>query len=202
MKTLLFLGDSITDCYHNYDTDNLGEGYVRMIAETLGYGFGKVKVINKGVDGFTISRLTQLWKREKDSLSADMITILIGINDIGVIKNTGRDAEFALKEFKMNYELLIQQIKEQYDVPIVLMEPFIFPCPQEYILWENELKEMSGIIEFLAKKHGLTFIPLWDKLRYISEQLSYDEITIDGIHLTELGHRMIAETWLDVVQNV
>ena len=124
MKTLLFLGDSITDCYHNYDTDNLGEGYVRMIAETLGYGFGKVKVINKGVDGLTLSGLDRLWKRDGASLNPDIITILIGINDIGMIKNTGLDPVFALKEFKMNYQLLISQIREQYQVPIVLMEPY------------------------------------------------------------------------------
>ena len=34
---LLFLGDSITDCDHLFDQDQLGNGYVRMIAEQLGY---------------------------------------------------------------------------------------------------------------------------------------------------------------------
>ena len=30
MKRFVFLGDSITDCYHSFDPDNLGEGYVRF----------------------------------------------------------------------------------------------------------------------------------------------------------------------------
>ena len=31
MKTLLFLGDSITDCNHYFDPENLGYGYVREV---------------------------------------------------------------------------------------------------------------------------------------------------------------------------
>lgn len=197
MKTLLFLGDSITDCYHNYDTDNLGEGYVRMIAETLGYGFGKVKVINKGVDGLTLSGLDRLWKRDGASLNPDIITILIGINDIGMIKNTGLDPVFALKEFKMNYQLLISQIREQYQVPIVLMEPFIFPHPEEYKNWEPELLEMNRIIRSLVKEMDLTFIPLWPDLLDAAKLYSYPEITVDGIHLTDPGHLIIANKWLN-----
>ena len=30
MKQFLFLGDSITDCGHAFDYEDLGEGYVRM----------------------------------------------------------------------------------------------------------------------------------------------------------------------------
>ena len=35
MKNLLFLGDSITDCNHYFDPDNLGYGYVRIISDKL-----------------------------------------------------------------------------------------------------------------------------------------------------------------------
>lgn len=201
MKTLLFLGDSITDCYHNYDTDSLGEGYVRMIAEKLGYGFGKVKVVNKGIDGFTISGVNRLWIRESKNFSPDVITILIGINDIGVMKNGEKDSDFALQEFKMSFKLLIERIRESFAGPIILMEPFVFPCPEEYKNWEPELNEMNDIIKKLAEKYSLTFVPLWDRLLYACEQTSYQQITVDGIHLTDLGHEIIAETWMDVFES-
>lgn len=201
MKTLLFLGDSITDCYHNFDTDSLGEGYVRKIAEKLGYGFGKVKVVNKGIDGFTISGLNRLWARDHENLTPDVITILIGINDIGVMKNTLRDSEFALQEFKMNYQLLIEKIKESFTGPIILMEPFIFPCPEEFKTWEAELTALNDIIRNLAKKHNLVFIPLWDRLLMACEKTSYQDVTIDGIHLTDFGHEILAETWLNVFES-
>lgn len=197
MKTLLFLGDSITDCYHNYDTDGLGEGYVRMIAEHLGYGFGNVRVINKGIDGFTISALHRLWNRDSGDFACDVISILIGINDLCAIKNTRSDFAAALKEFKMNYRLLIQKIRQQFSGPIILMEPFIFPYPEEYKLWENELQIMSDMIVSLVKENNLIYIPLWDRLLHAAKETSYPRITTDGIHLTDLGHGMIAEAWLE-----
>ena len=85
MKKLLFLGDSLTDCYHNFDSDSLGEGYVRMIAESLHYGQGEVSVTNKGIDGFTLPLLLRLWKNECTKMQPDAISILIGVNDAGVI---------------------------------------------------------------------------------------------------------------------
>lgn len=202
MKTLLFLGDSITDCCHNYDTDNLGEGYVRMIAEKLGYGFGKVKVINKGIDGFTVSGVNRLWMRDSKVFSPDVITILIGINDVGVMKNTFCDPEFALQEFKMNYQLLIQRIREIFDGPIILMEPFIFPCPEEYKTWEPEVAAMNEIIKNLAKQYNLVFISLWDRLLLAADKISYQKVTTDGIHLTDLGHMIITEAWLDAWERI
>ena len=53
MKTLLFLGDSITDCGHSFDPENLGNGYVRIIAENFSVQKDDVKILNKGIDGFT-----------------------------------------------------------------------------------------------------------------------------------------------------
>ena len=197
MNTILFLGDSITDCYHNYDMDGLGEGYVRMIAEHLGYGFEKVKIINKGFDGFTISALSRMWDRDNVHLSFDLLTILIGINDLAMMKNTGLDMDFSLKEFKMKYNFLIQKIRQKFQGPIILMEPFVFPYPEEYKLWEEDLKIMSGEIKDVAKQHNLIYIPLWERLLHASRETSYQRVTTDGVHLTDLGHAVIANTWLE-----
>ncbi|MBR5488179.1 MAG: lipase, partial [Firmicutes bacterium] len=81
MKNLLFLGDSITDCNHYFDPDNLGYGYVRMISYKLKTPDKNYQVFNKGNDGFTVSALRRLWKRSCLNLKPDFITILIGIND-------------------------------------------------------------------------------------------------------------------------
>lgn len=228
MKKFLFLGDSITDCYHSFDTDNLGEGYVRMIAETLGYGFGKAIVRNLGYDGFTMPALKRLWNRISDQIrhtylnsvnnsgsilqpasgsglnssglsacSPDFITILIGINDVGIIKNTGTDPVFALEEFKIGYKTLIEQIKETCSCPILLMEPFIFPHPAEYAAWEPELHKMNDIIKVIAETYHIGYLPLWDRLSDAAQKHGFHAITIDGIHLTSQGHRILADAWLD-----
>ena len=60
MKTLLFLGDSITDCNHYFDPENLGYGYVRMISDKIKTPDTNYQVLNKGNDGFTVPALIPL----------------------------------------------------------------------------------------------------------------------------------------------
>lgn len=196
MKELLFLGDSITDCNHSFEPDNLGFGYVRMIADALNPESVKAKVINKGNDGFTIPAVRRLWKRNCLTLQPDFITILIGINDLAVIKNTGITASAALADFRDNYQSLIDDIRITTDCPVLLMEPFIFPQPAEYASWEPELLKMNRIIQSLAEENHLSFLPLWEKLSAAAKAEGYSFITTDGIHLTEKGHKIIADSWL------
>lgn len=203
MKTLLFLGDSITDCCHSFDKDNLGEGYVRMVAENPRFFPPAATVKNMGFDGFTLAALKRLWNRISISIgslpslpSPDFITILIGINDIGVIKNTGVDPVFALEEFKLGYRTLIEQIQSTCSCPILLMEPFLFPRPAELSSWVPELHQMNAIIRRIADTCRTGFLPLWDALLTAAEKSGFDAITTDGIHLTEQGHRILADSWV------
>ena len=196
MKEFLFLGDSITDCDHSFDPQNLGEGYVRILAKELGYFDGITKIRNMGVDGFTISALIRLWNLRCKAIAPDFITILIGINDIALMKHTGEESFTALESFRQKYEALIEQIRQDTNCPIILMEPFIFPYPAEFQTWEADVLEMNTIIQQMAKKHGLTFVPLWDKLLETARTEGYDAITTDGVHLTPKGHHILADAWM------
>lgn len=197
----VFLGDSITDCYRNYDMEGLGEGYVRLISDQLHSSDSSIQVINKGFDGFTMPALKRFCKQQFTALKPDVLTILIGINDIGVIQNSGIDAAFALEEFKIGYKTLLEYIRQSYQGPIIIMEPFIFPYPERYFTWYENLTHMNQIIKHITEQYHLTFIPLWDTLLQEAKSNGYDVITTDGIHLTHEGHRLLANAWLDVYKN-
>ena len=191
MNEYIFLGDSITDCDHLCEPDGLGDGYVRFVSETIG---PKYSVINLGYDGFTISSLNRLWNRKASQLKPAHITILIGINDVGVIKNTGLNSDIAFQNFQDQYELLIKNIRSKFDCPIMLMEPFIFPYPQEFLTWYPEVQKISSIIQKIAETYQLQFLPTWNALLSIG-----NNATTDGIHLTEIGHRFLADLWKNAV---
>ncbi len=195
MKTLLFLGDSITDCNHSFEPENLGFGYVRKISEKLNTSDNGYKFINKGNDGFTVPAVRRLWKHSCLSLKPDYITILIGINDLAVIQNTGITPSVGLTHFRDEYQNLIDDIRLTNDCPILLMEPFLFPQPAEYITWFEELKRMSNIIQSLAEINHLQFLPLWDELISETKKQGISAITTDGIHLTPEGHELLACLW-------
>ena len=199
MKDLLFLGDSITDCNHYFDPENLGQGYVRMISDQINTPDKVYQVLNKGNDGFTVPAVRRLWKRSCLNLQPDFITILIGINDLAVMRNTGITASVGLADFREQYQTLIDDIRMMTDCPILLMEPFIFPYPAEYSTWEPELHAMSEIIQDIASKNQVTFLPLWENLLLEAKKYGYSEVTIDGIHLTKYGHQLIAEKWIEKV---
>ena len=196
MKNLLFLGDSITDCNHYFDPENLGYGYVRMIEKQINTPDKNYQVQNFGNDGFTVSALRRLWKRSCLNLKPDFITILIGINDLAVLKNTGITPSVGLAHFLEQYQELIEDIRLITDCPILLMEPFIFPHPAEYAAWEPELSQMSELIRKLAFDNRLDFLPLWSDLLSVAKKKGFPNVTTDGIHLTLEGHEFLASQWL------
>ena len=202
MKKLLFLGDSITDCSHSFEPENLGCGYVRMISDKLNTPDKRYRVINKGNDGFTVPAVRRLWKRSCLSLQPDFITILIGINDLAVIKNTGITPAVGLADFRGQYQALIDDIRMMTDCPILLMEPFIFPYPAEYKSWEPELHKMSTIIQEIAAFNGLDFLPLWETLYQTAKKEGYSRITTDGIHLTSAGHQLLSGQWCTYISKL
>ena len=192
MNEYIFLGDSITDCDHIYTPDGLGNGYVKMISQSLP---ASDSCVNLGYDGFTISALNRMWNRSSLSLKPKCISILIGINDIAVIKNTGLDFHSARKDFQANYERLIENIRQKYACPIILMGTFIFPRPAEYITWEPAVHKINTCIKAIADKYKIYYLPLWDSLKDPS-------LSTDGIHLTEAGQRILADLWIKFVRAI
>jgi len=113
------------------------------------------------------------------------------------MKCNNENPEIALQMFHNKYNNLIVQIQKDVNCPIMLMEPFIFPYPAEFQLWENEVRAMSRIIQNIAQKYELKFVPLWDKLLDFTQEKGFKEITTDGVHLTTKGHRIIADAWME-----
>ena len=73
------------------------------------------------------------------------------------------------------------------------MEPFIFPCPAEYQNWIPYVSAMSQKIRSLSFQFSLPFLPLQDYLNKEASVRGFPAVTTDGIHLTALGHRLLAE---------
>ena len=113
MKEFLFLGDSITDCDNSFDSEGLGNGYVRLISQHFSNQSIPAHIHNMGVDGYTISSAKRLWNMLCKNMKPTTITILVGINDIAVMKSNGIPIALGLSNFISNYEALIHDIRSQ-----------------------------------------------------------------------------------------
>jgi lysophospholipase L1-like esterase len=87
---LLFQGDSITDMKwgrNQADRNHyLGHSYVFLIAGRLGMDMPKAKLefFNRGISGNKVSDLKARWQKDAINLKPDLLSILVGTNDVGI----------------------------------------------------------------------------------------------------------------------
>ena len=97
-----------------------------------------------------------------------------------------------LKEFTVHYKELLKLLTADAQ-QVILMEPFIFPCPAEYQNWIPYVHTMSQKIRSLSFQFSLPFLPLQDYLNQEASVKGFPAVTTDGIHLTALGHSLLAK---------
>lgn len=188
-KKILFTGDSITDCNHMFEPEGLGEGYVRMIRETL----VDDRIINRGFDGYTAAMVYRVWDEICIKQQPDIVTLLVGVNDLSAfLCGGGYDAA----GFREHVERILQKTREETEADIILMEPFLFPRPAEYKNWFAPLADFRQQMRTLSQWYETGFVSLWEVFQKAQEQIPVEELTVDGIHLTKLGHGILAESWL------
>ena len=86
-------------------------------------GRKKYDIMNRGHDGFTIHGVKRILEKECILKRPDVVSILIGCNDVGVMMNTGKSLEE--QQFEACYEAIVKEITEQSDAKLICMSPFI-----------------------------------------------------------------------------
>ena len=198
MANCLFLGDSITDAGHLFDPANLGEGYVSVLAEMT--AADQCILCNRGHDGFTVEQVLRMLKRDGIEKHWDIISLLAGINDIPVEVYTSHHR--IPDEFSQYYTELLEFLSLRTNARMILIEPFLFSIPQEYQNWQPYLQMESSIIRNLALRFDAALLPANEILNHAASIHGVRQITVDGIHLTSLGNRILAETWMELYQDL
>lgn len=206
---VLFLGDSITDCGHCFTEDNLGCGYVKYLADlSSGYMLSDGShptMINSGTDALTFPRMLEKWQRSCQDIPCDLVVLQGGINDVGIIMNTASDScDDVLSEHLWHrsadaFAKLLNAIHTSGIRNIFVLEPFLFPIPSYRMLWLPTLTRLrhvmaDGVQEFSSiSPNVVRLLPVQPLLDKAAAQTGIASITEDGIHLTQTGHRLLAE---------
>lgn len=197
---LLFIGDSITDVGRNrLEGYDLGEGFPKLIAERLleKYPAMDFTVLNRGISGDQVTDLKNRWSTDCLELQPDLVTILVGINDVYFVEDReATPTNEELEEFEGNYRSLLDLLNEETEARIVLMEPFVLPYPADRWNWRGQLDPRIQIVRRLAREYDALFIPLDGILNAKGIASSFQEYTgDDGVHPTKKGHQAIADAW-------
>lgn len=195
MGLIVFLGDSITEAGRKESPNQLGYGYVNIFSEQLNKQDQQLNIINKGVDGQFTEQIAQSLHPECIFLHPDYVSILVGINDIGLLVASDvseQEKLYMLEDSIRAYHEMLFDLSRETTAKIITLEPFIFPKDGAFEEWIPWQKKMSKNIRKLARNYGASFVPLQEPLEQKIEELGYDAITTDGMHLTSTGHEILA----------
>lgn len=199
--TVLFQGDSVTDCGRARDNDlNLGNGYPNMAAAWFSamYPEKNVRFINRGISGNRVKDLKERWQRDCIDLKPDVVSILIGINDCW--RRYDSNDPTSMEFYEANYRFILKEIKEKLEAKIIICEPFVLPFPKDREEWREDLDPKINAARRLAKEFEAVYIPFDGIYAEASMKRDADFWTVDGVHPTQAGHAMMAKAWLEAVK--
>jgi lysophospholipase L1-like esterase len=202
--SFLFQGDSITDGNRSRDLDwnhVLGHGYAYLIAARLWYQFPpkRFQFYNRGISGNQVTDLVRRWQPDTLSLRPDLVSILIGVNDVLNAVNGNTDS--TVSGFEKNYRALLQETKQQLPgTELVICEPFILPVGRVKEKWKDFKEEITGrqeVAKQLSVEFKTLYVPLQDRFNQAVEKYPPDSYWLwDGIHPMPNGHELIAQEWI------
>ena len=200
MKTVLFIGDSITDCHRNRNGHpaNMGAGYASFIAGRLGILYpGMYKFLNHGNSGYRVIDLYAYLKEDVLRWKPDYVSILIGVNDVW----HGTNGVSAQKYEKL-YDLMLQEIRSALpEVKLILMEPFVCSgtyTDEELIWFKEEVSLRADAVRRIADRHSIPVVELQKGLDKLVQTAPPARWLMDGVHPTPQFHQYIADQWIQV----
>ncbi|MDO4497660.1 MAG: SGNH/GDSL hydrolase family protein [Bacteroidales bacterium] len=216
-KKVLFIGDSITDGAwgnskvwntpsedRNHEDMNhiYGHGYMMIAASQVQalYPEEQWKFYNRGISGNTLDDLSARWDKDVLALQPDVVSILVGTNDVEKHLEDGLPAKAWGEQYRT---LLDRVLKQNPKVKFILCTPFVAKVGridnEDYCERECLIYELIHEIEAIAEEYPAVLIPFHSMIadtisKHPSTPVSY--WIWDGIHPTSAMHYLMAQQWL------
>lgn len=204
--TILFQGDSITDCGRDRTVAGpnaagaLGNGYPLLIASRLlaERAEGGYRFYDRGVSGNRVPDCDARWQADTLALAPDVLSLLIGVNDYwhtlnGSYKGTADDYEHQLTALLARTRAALPSVR------LVIVEPFVLRTGAVTDQWFPAFDERRKAARRVADAAAATFLATQDLFDRLSRQAPPAYWSADGVHPTAAGHGAIADMWMEAV---
>ncbi|WP_092050000.1 SGNH/GDSL hydrolase family protein [Planctomicrobium piriforme] len=204
---ILFQGDSITDAGRSRETagtpnikSTLGNGYAWIAGSHLLVDAppGTLNVFNRGISGNKVHQLAARWDVDCLELKPNVLSILIGVNDIWHKLNGKYDG--TVETYEKDYRALLQRTKETLpDVKLVICEPFVLRCGAVNDSWFPEFDKFRAAAKSVAEDFHAVFVPFqaaFDRAVAYAEPKNWAG---DGVHPSADGAALMAHEWIMAV---
>ena len=207
-QTILFQGDSITDSGRNKEDNGfntaraLGSGYPLLAAaDLLGESASlNLKIFNKGISGNKVYQLAERWDKDCLEIKPDILSILIGVNDIWHKLNGTYNGTIEI--YRNDYITLLERTKKALpSLKLIICEPFAVKGVKAVDdKWYPEFYEYQRAAREIAAQFGATFVPYQSIYDEAQKQAPGAYWTGDGVHPTLAGAQLMAEAWLETIK--
>ncbi|MBQ4082485.1 MAG: lysophospholipase [Clostridia bacterium] len=201
MKTVLFQGDSITDCGRNRaDSNSLGYGYPLLAASLMNEKYaGEYQFLNRGISG---NRSTDLYARIKSdiiNLKPDYMSILIGVNDVW--HDVARQDGVAPEKFERILRMLLDEVLQELpELKIFFIASFFTGdalLEQHGPIFPDRVAENAAIVKRVAADYGMPCIDAQALFDEACTRAPATYWTAEGVHPTYAGHALLAKAWIE-----
>jgi len=205
-QVILFQGDSITDAGRSRRAvgpnhpQGMGDGYPTLIADRLleKYPDRHLQIYNRGISGDRIQDLAHRWTNDSLRLLPDIISLLVGVNDTWNYLYLGMGSDPG--EYREIFRKILSDTRQQLpEIQYVLCEPFVLLTGEVSEEWLADISERQEIVRILADEFKGIFVPFQAALNQAAEEVPPRQLLDDGVHPTNLGHRILADCWIETV---
>src|SRR6266516_3179853 len=199
---VLFQGDSITDAGRDRQVSEpnlargLGSGYPLLVsaAALAAHPDRALRLYNRGVSGNKVPDLKQRWAADTLELKPDVLSILVGVNDVW--HKLGRGYTGTVEDYEHQYATLLDETRRALpQVRLIVLEPFVLRCGAVDDRWFPEFDQRRAAAQRVAQQARAAFVPLQSVFDDLARRAAPQYWAADGVHPTPAGHAVIAERW-------
>ncbi|WP_437228699.1 SGNH/GDSL hydrolase family protein [Planctomicrobium sp. SH661] len=206
-NVILFQGDSITDAGRSRETANepnlrstLGGGYAWMAASQVlvDHAPGELKIFNRGISGNKVPDLAARWDVDCLQLKPDVLSILIGVNDVWHRRNGKYQG--TLESYEADYRTLLKRTLDALpNVKLVICEPFILKAGAIDDSWSPEFDGFRAVAKKMSEEFKTVFVPFQAAFDRAVAYAEPKEWAGDGVHPSLYGASLMAHEWIKAV---
>lgn len=199
---ILFLGDSITDKNFNRKFAYKIHGaniYALQAAKQLKKKHKKLTFFYKGIASNRTYHLYDRLTKDCIELKPDVIVMLIGVNDAWE-HYVPEQYPPLVRPMEPHMREIYRRLKAELPAAeLLVLLPFLIDAVPEKAPFHKTLDEYRTVLADMAEENGAQIIDLQAVFYEKQKCIESVKLAVDGVHPTNLGHRIISEEILKVI---
>jgi lysophospholipase L1-like esterase len=164
------------------------------------YASLNLKIFNKGISGNKVYQLAERWDKDCLEIKPDILSILIGVNDIWHTLNGNYKGTIEI--YRNDFIAMLERTKKALpNIKLIICEPFAVKGVKAVDdKWYPEFYGYQKAARDIAIQFGAGFIPYQKIYDEAQKQAPGVYWTGDGVHPTLAGAQLMAKAWLEAVK--